>query len=92
MYVKAEELPSPPWSLRHSEPDGKRVTSEFQQELVQLSAGLMRSSENALRKIAAEVGTVEKANKFVEDAIARFLKAGKAALEEGLEGNTVVHI
>ena len=66
--------------------------SEFQQELVQLSAGLMQASEYALGKVVGEVRTVEKANKFVGDTIARFFKAGTAALEQGLDGTTLVHI
>jgi hypothetical protein len=66
--------------------------SEFQQELVQLSAALMRQPKHALASIAAELKSVERGHEFVKQAMDRFFKASKAAIEQGLDPNTVIHI
>lgn len=78
-----EELPSPPWSLRHGTPDENRTTSEFQQELVQLAsaiAGIFTFPHS----------TVKEANTFVEAAMDRFIAAGTNAQHAGFNENTIV--
>lgn len=83
------ELPSPPWSLRHSIANGSRATSEFQQELVQLAAALKG-------RLATEMDittlTIKEANDYVEEAVAQFMKAGKDALKAGEDAETIVKV
>ncbi|MCO5556808.1 hypothetical protein L7F22_010361 [Adiantum nelumboides] len=79
-----EELPSPPWSLRHGVPNDSRTTSEFQQELVQLGAAIGGIFKHQ------QVLSVKEANDFVENAMSLFMAAGKLALDAGLDESTII--
>ncbi|KAI5063893.1 hypothetical protein GOP47_0020563 [Adiantum capillus-veneris] len=79
-----EELPSPPWSLRHGSTNDNRTTSEFQQELVELAAAIGAIFGHQ------QVLNVKEANDFVEDAMSRFMAAGKAALDASMDESTII--
>lgn len=84
------ELPSPPWSLRHSPPNANATTSEFQQELTQLAAMLTGQNYGADQLETMKM-TVKEANDFVEESMAQFMQAGEAALNAGnKDGETIV--
>lgn len=83
-----EELPAPPWPLRQSPPDENRKLSEFQEELVLLAAQLV--GEHFL--LDNESLTVGQANSYVENAVARFMEAGKTQLASGLNESLFVKL
>lgn len=85
-----EVLPSSPWSLRHASADGERPASEFQQELVELAAAINGPRFGTEEEAAYAKQSVNRANAFVESAVAHFLKAGEEALKAGVKGNTLV--
>lgn len=83
-----EELPSPPWPLRHSPPNEDRKFSEFQEELVLLASQLV--GEHFLAD--NESMTVAEANQYVETAVARFMEAGRIQLDSGLDEELLVEV
>lgn len=85
-----EKLPEVTTALR---PFGAREDaklSEFQVELVQLASQL--NGDHVLNTYP-DIGknmTVSEANKYAEDAVKRFLEAGKAALRAGADESAIV--
>lgn len=64
--------------------------SEFQVELIQLASQL--NGDHVLNTYP-DIGksmTVSQANRYAEDAVARFLEAGRAALRAGANESTIV--
>ncbi|KAK9727143.1 hypothetical protein RND81_05G261000 [Saponaria officinalis] len=85
-----EKLPEVTRSLR---PFGAREDaklSEFQVELIQLASQLIGDHVlNTYPDIGKNM-TVSEANKYAEDAVRRFLEAGKAALRAGADESAIV--
>uniref|UniRef100_A0A803LXB9 Uncharacterized protein n=2 Tax=Chenopodium quinoa TaxID=63459 RepID=A0A803LXB9_CHEQI len=85
-----EKLPEVKRSLR---PFGAREDaklSEFQMELIQLASQL--NGDHVLNTYP-DIGknmTVNEANQYAEDAVHRFLEAGKAAIKAGADESTIV--
>lgn len=74
-----------PWGAKE---DSK--LSEFQVELIQLASQLVGDHLlNSYPDIGKNM-TVREGNKYAEDAVQKFLEAGKAALEAGADENTIV--
>eukprot|EP00249_Psilotum_nudum_P002381 c15395_g1_i1 orf=534-2141(-) len=87
-----ETLPSPPWTLRHSPPNEARTLSDFQEELVRLAAQLVADHNLNSYTETGKVMTIKQANDFVENAMTRFLEAGKDALRVGSNSSTTVKL
>lgn len=89
-----EELPSPPWSLRHSPPNEEAPLTEWQSELVQLAMTLVSNASTGIQNLlqAPKSMNVREASEFVEDATRRFLLAGKEAVELGVHGDELVTV
>lgn len=74
-----------PWGAKE---DAK--LSEFQVELIQLASQLVGDHLlNSYPDIGKNM-TVREGNKYAEDAVEKFLEAGKAALKAGADENTIV--
>ncbi|MQL77817.1 hypothetical protein Taro_010200 [Colocasia esculenta] len=85
-----EKLPEVGKPLRPFGPREHVSPSEFQQELVQLASQL--NGDHVLNRYP-HIGkgmTVGEANKYVEDAVARFLEAGRVALRAGANESAIV--
>lgn len=85
-----EELPDVVRSLRPSGPKEDLALSEFQEELIQLASQL--NGDHVLNTYP-DIGksmTVVQANRYAEDAVARFLEAGRAALRTGANESAIV--
>lgn len=77
-------------ALRPWGPRGDKELSEFQVELIQLASQL---NGDYVLKSYPDIGktmTVEEANRYAEDAVKRFLEAGKAALRAGANESAIV--
>jgi len=86
----AEKLPEIVRLLRPSGPKEDVALSEFQVELIQLASQLIGDH---LLNSYPDIGkglTVGQANRYAEDAVARFLEAGKAALRAGANESAIV--
>ncbi|KAJ7964172.1 Non-specific phospholipase [Quillaja saponaria] len=85
-----ETLPDMTKPLRPWGPKEDASLSEFQVELIQLTSQL---NGDYILKTYPNIGksmTVGEANRYAEDAVARFLEAGKAALKAGANESNVV--
>ncbi|KAI3930042.1 hypothetical protein MKW92_014902 [Papaver armeniacum] len=83
-------LPEVTRSLRPFGPREDVGLSEFQVEMIQLASQLNGDHVlNAYPDIGKSM-TVGDANKYAEDAVARFLEAGKAALSAGANESAIV--
>ncbi|XP_028779937.1 non-specific phospholipase C1 [Neltuma alba] len=85
-----ERLPEVNTALRPWGPRGDKELSEFQVELIQLASQLVG---DYVLKTYPDIGktmTVEEANRYAEDAVKRFLEAGKAALRAGANESAIV--
>ncbi|KAI9091598.1 hypothetical protein K1719_028041 [Acacia pycnantha] len=85
-----ERLPEVKIALRPWGPRGDKELSEFQVELIQLASQL---NGDYVLKTYPDIGktmTVEEANRYAEDAVRRFLEAGKAALRAGANESAIV--
>lgn len=85
----AEKLPEVK-SLRPFGPREDVGLSEFQMELIQLASQLI--GDHVLNSYP-DIGkgmTVAQANRYAEDAVARFLEAGRAALMAGANETAMV--
>ncbi|XP_042482346.1 non-specific phospholipase C1-like [Macadamia integrifolia] len=85
-----EKLPEVKTSLRPGGPKEDKSLSEFQLELIQLAAQL--NGDHVLNTYP-DIGnsmTVAEANRYAEDAVARFLEAGRAALRAGANESAIV--
>ncbi|KAJ8769787.1 hypothetical protein K2173_007647 [Erythroxylum novogranatense] len=85
-----ETLPEVTVSLRPWGPKEAAGLSEFQVELIQLASQL---NGDYVLKTYPDIGknmTVGEANKYAEDAVRRFLEAGKAALKAGASESAII--
>ncbi|KAH7657114.1 phospholipase C protein [Dioscorea alata] len=85
-----EKLPEVTKSLRPFGPKEDAALSEFQMELIQLASQLV--GDHVLNTYP-EIGkgmSVGEANQYAEDAVARFLEAGRAALRAGANESAIV--
>ncbi|KMT05080.1 hypothetical protein BVRB_7g172340 [Beta vulgaris subsp. vulgaris] len=85
-----EKLPEVKVSLRPFGPREDAKLSEFQIELIQLASQL--NGDHVLNTYP-DIGknmTVNEANQYAEDAVNRFLEAGKAAIEAGADDSAIV--
>jgi phospholipase C len=86
------ELPSPPWSLRHVPVDETRPLTEFQEELIQLASQL--NGDHVLKDYP-HIGkklNVRQGHEYVTEAVARFFKEGRKALERGVNESTILEL
>lgn len=85
-----EKLPEVLRSLRPTGAKEDVSLTEFQEELIQLASQLNGDHVlNAYPHIGKTL-TVAQANRYAEDAVARFLEAGKAALRAGANESAIV--
>ncbi|KAL0457690.1 UNVERIFIED_CONTAM: Non-specific phospholipase C1 [Sesamum latifolium] len=85
-----EKLPEVRTTLRHTGPKEDVKLSEFQIELIQLASQL---NGDHILNAYPEIGrgmTVGTANRYAEDAVKRFLEAGRAALKAGANESALV--
>eukprot|EP00262_Sarcandra_glabra_P017468 TRINITY_DN5998_c0_g1_i2.p1 TRINITY_DN5998_c0_g1~~TRINITY_DN5998_c0_g1_i2.p1 ORF type:complete len:165 (-),score=24.00 TRINITY_DN5998_c0_g1_i2:743-1237(-) len=85
-----EKLPEVVTSLRPFGPKEDAALSEFQVELIQLASQL---NGDYVLNTYPDIGksmTVGQANRYAEDAVARFLEAGRAALRAGANESAIV--
>eukprot|EP01018_Ginkgo_biloba_P016386 Gb_13225 [translate_table: standard] len=85
-----ETLPSPVKSLRPTPTYEDKKLTEFQEELVQLASQL--NGDHVLKGYPdlGKFMTVRQANSYVEDAVARFMEAGRAALKAGANESAII--
>lgn len=86
----AETLPEVKISLRPWGPKEDASLSEFQVELIQLASQL---NGDYVLNTYPDIGksmTVGEANRYAEEAVKRFLEAGKAALKAGANESAIV--
>lgn len=85
-----ETLPEVNTNLRPYGPREDSSLSEFQMELIQLASQLNGDHVlNSYPNIGKSM-TVKIANRYAEDAVKRFLEAGKAALKAGANESAIV--
>lgn len=85
-----EKLPEVTMSLRPRGPKEDAKLTEFQIELIQLASQL--NGDHVLNSYP-DIGksmSVAEANKYAEDAVERFLEAGRAALRAGANDSAIV--
>ncbi|KAJ4979175.1 hypothetical protein NE237_009955 [Protea cynaroides] len=85
-----EKLPEVTTALRPWGPQEDKSLSEFQLELIQLAAQLNGDHVLSTYPDMGKSMTVVEANQYVEDAVARFLEAGRAALRAGANESAIV--
>lgn len=90
IYTCAETLPEVKRSLRPSGPREDASLSEFQMELIQLASQLNGDYVLNTYPYIGKTMTVREANRYAEDAVKRFLEAGKAAVRAGANESVVV--
>ncbi|CAH9073249.1 unnamed protein product [Cuscuta europaea] len=77
-------------SLRPSGPKEDAKLSEFQMELIQLASQLCGDHILGTYPEIGKGMNVSEANQYVEDAVERFLEAGRAALRAGANESAIV--
>lgn len=77
-------------SLRPWGPKEDASLSEFQVEMIQLASQLNGDHVLSAYPDIGKSMTVGEANKYAEDAVTRFLEAGKAALRAGANESAIV--
>lgn len=88
--IITEKLPKVKRSLRPWGPREDTRLSEFQEELIQLASQLNGDHVlNTYPNIGKSM-TVGEANRYAEDAVKRFVEAGKAALKAGANESAIV--
>lgn len=85
-----EKLPKVTVSLRPSGAKEDAKLSEFQIEMVQLASQLNGDYVLGTYPYIGKYMNVGQANKYVEDAVKRFLEAGRAALRAGANESAIV--
>ncbi|GLT52032.1 hypothetical protein SLA2020_253950 [Shorea laevis] len=85
-----ETLPEVKTSLRPRGPKEDVKLSEFQVELVQLASQLNGDYVLSTYPDIGKYMNVGEANRYVEDAVKRFLEAGRAALRAGANESAIV--
>lgn len=88
--LDAETLPEVTTSLRPWGPKEDASLSEFQVELVQLASQLNGDYVLNTYPSIGKSMRVGEANRYVEDAVKRFLEAGKAAIRAGANESAIV--
>lgn len=77
-------------SLRTRGPKEDASLSEFQVELIQLASQLNGDHVLNTYPDIGKTMTVGEANKYAEDAVKRFLEAGRAALKAGANESAII--
>ncbi|KAG8496491.1 hypothetical protein CXB51_007546 [Gossypium anomalum] len=85
-----ETLPEVTTSLRPWGPKEDAILSQFQVELVQLASQLNGDYVLNSYPYTGKSMRVGEANRYVEDAVKRFLEAGKAAIRAGANESAIV--
>ncbi|CBI15963.3 unnamed protein product, partial [Vitis vinifera] len=85
-----ETLPEVTTPLRPRGPKEDLSLSEFQVELIQLASQLNGDYVLNTYPYIGKSMTVGEANRYAEDAVRRFLEAGKAALRAGANDSAIV--
>lgn len=85
-----ETLPEVKTDLRPYGPREDSTLSEFQMELIQLASQL--NGDHVLNSYPniGESMTVGEANRYAEDAVKRFLEAGRAAIKAGANDSAFI--
>lgn len=89
-FLCTEKLPEVKVSLRPWGPREDTSLTEFQLELIQLASQL--NGDHVLNTYP-DIGkgmTVGEANRYAEDAVKRFLEAGRTALKAGANESAIV--
>lgn len=89
LCLSPEKLPEVK-PLRPFGPREDKVLSEFQVELIQLASQLNGDHVLYTYPDIGKTMTVGQANRYAEDAVARFLEAGRAALRTGANESAIV--
>lgn len=90
MFNSSEKLPEVKVALRPRGPKEDEKLTEFQVELIQLASQLNGDYIlNSYPDIGREMD-VGMANRYAEDAVERFLEAGRAALRAGANESALV--
>lgn len=89
-FIQTEKLPEVLKSLRPFGPDEDKSLSEFQVELIQLASQLNGDHVLNTYPDIGKTMTVVEANRYAEDAVARFLEAGRIALRAGANESALV--
>jgi phospholipase C len=88
----AEEIPSPPWSLRHSPSNESAPLTEFQEELIQLASQLNGDHQLPEYPHLGKSMNVGQGFAYATNAMAKFLETGRAALRAGADPETVIAV
>lgn len=88
----AAEIPSPPWSLRHSPSNESAPLTEFQEELIQLASQLNGDHQRPEYPHLGKSMNVGQAHAYATNALAKFLETGRAALRAGVDPETVIEV
>ena len=86
------EIPSPPWSLRHSPSNESAPLTEFQEELIQLASQLNGDHQRPEYPHLGKSMNVGQAHAYATSALAKFLETGRAALRAGVDPETVLEV
>lgn len=86
------ELPSPPWSLRHSPSNESAPLTQFQEELIQLASQLNGDHQHPKYPNLGREMNVGQGYAYVTGAVHKFLETGKKALRAGLDPETVIEV
>ncbi|KAH9310932.1 hypothetical protein KI387_025967 [Taxus chinensis] len=87
-----ETLPDPIKSLRPIPINEDKQITEFQEELVLLASQLNGDSVLKSYTDLGKTMTVKQANSYVQDAVARFLEAGRMALNAGANDSAIIQM
>nr|XP_024373675.1 non-specific phospholipase C1-like isoform X2 [Physcomitrium patens] len=87
-----KQIPSPPWSLRHSPPNESAPLTEFQEELIQLASQLNGDHQHPEYPHLGKRMNVGQAYEYATKAVAKFIETGKAALKAGADPETVIMV
>lgn len=88
----AVEIPSAPWSLRHSPSNESAPLTEFQEELIQLASQLNGDHQHPEYPHLGRSMNVGQAHAYATSALAKFLETGRAALRTGVDPETVIEV
>ncbi|KAG6553204.1 hypothetical protein Mapa_005264 [Marchantia paleacea] len=86
------ELPTPPWSLRHVAADENRKLTQFQQELVLLASQLTGDHTLSAYPFIGKNMTVKEGNAYVTTAVARFIGEGMKQIREGQDESKILQL
>jgi phospholipase C len=89
-FSLTEKLPEVTKSLRPFGANEDKSLSEFQVELIQLASQINGDHVLNTYPDIGKTMTVVEANRYAEDAVARFLEAGRIALRAGANESALV--